>query len=152
MGNDQHFAIYNSNKPNELTFNHIDLPVFTNPKLAAVKETYDSIFGDIKYLLSSRGTNINSLISQLASKDANSNDELGIVFNDKDKRKLNFSNKKALFLKITNTNGLLPPINNKKWSSTEIIDIFCNTQLSRIAKNTSRINNNSLLKPNIKRG
>lgn len=58
----------------------------------------------------------------------------GIVFNDKDKRKLNFSNKKALFLKITNTNGLLPPINNKKWSSTEIIDIFCNTQLSRIVK------------------
>ena len=76
-------TIFNSNKQNELTFNHIDLPSFTNPKLALVKETYDSIFEEIKYLLSSRGTNINSLISQLATKDANSNDVLGVVFNDK---------------------------------------------------------------------
>lgn len=57
----------------------------------------------------------------------------GVVFND-DNHKLNFNNPKALFLKITNTNGLIPPINNTKWTSADIIDVFCNAQASRITK------------------
>lgn len=77
--------VFNSEKKNELnlSFSHIDLPSFTNPKLALIKEIYDNLFEDIKYSLSARGTNINSIISPLAKKAADTTDNLGLILSDK---------------------------------------------------------------------
>lgn len=69
-----------------------------------------------------------------------------IYTNDKDKRK-NFSNIKALYLKVLNTSDIMPPINGIPWDSTNILNIICNHQISRISEKAyDEICNNSYSK------
>lgn len=54
-------------------------------------------------------------------------------FNDKSD-KLDFKNEIALFVKINSLTDLMPPLNGKKWGSTEILKIFCNSEKSKISQ------------------
>lgn len=56
-----------------------------------------------------------------------------IVFNDVDK-KIPFDNRKALFLKVIDADGIFPPINGGKWTSKDINEIIRNVQKSKISE------------------
>lgn len=55
-----------------------------------------------------------------------------LFFND-ECNKMNFSHSNGIFLKIFNTDNILPPLNGNKWNVSDILDLIANPQIERIA-------------------
>lgn len=55
-----------------------------------------------------------------------------LILND-DSKKLKFKPETALFIRITDLTDLRPPLSDNKWDSSQLINIMCNSQTSKIS-------------------